>query len=305
MTSTVVPSAPKATPSVAVSPSTAGLTALTALAPMAWGTTYLVTTELLPAGHPLFAGLLRALPAGLLLLAFLRRLPHGVWWWRALALGALNIGFFFPLLFLTAERLPGGVAATVGAIQPLLVVLLALPLLGERPTGARVGWALAGAAGVALVVLSPGARLDPVGIVAGAAGALSMATGIVLTRRWGRPDGVSSPALVSWLLTAGGLVLLPATFLVEGAPPAIDAAAAGGYLWLGVIGGLVAYLLWFRGVGRLPVASTALLGLLSPVVAAVLGWLVLGQDLRPVQLAGFALALAAIVGGQLAGARRH
>lgn len=305
MTSTVVPSAPKATPSVAVSPSTAGLTALTALAPMAWGTTYLVTTELLPAGHPLFAGLLRALPAGLLLLAFLRRLPHGVWWWRALALGALNIGFFFPLLFLTAERLPGGVAASVGAIQPLLVVLLALPLLGERPTGARVGWALAGAAGVALVVLSPGARLDPVGIVAGAAGALSMATGIVLTRRWGRPDGVSSPALVSWLLTAGGLVLLPATFLVEGAPPAIDAAAAGGYLWLGVIGGLVAYLLWFRGVGRLPVASTALLGLLSPVVAAVLGWLVLGQDLRPVQLAGFALALAAIVGGQLAGARRQ
>lgn len=289
------------TPALArtTSPGTAGLTALTALAPAVWGTTYLVTTELLPPGHPLFAGLLRALPAGLLLLVVLRRLPHGVWWWRSLALGALNIGVFFPMLFVAAERLPGGVAATVGAVQPLLVIGLALPLLGERPTLARVGWALAGVGGVALVVIGPDAALDPVGLLAGIGGALSMATGVVLTRRWGRPEGVGSAVLVSWLLTAGGLVLLPTTFLVEGAPPAIDAAASGGYLWLGAVGGLAAYLVWFRGLGSLPVVSTTLLGLLSPVVAAALGWLVLGEALRPVQLAGFALALAAILGGQL------
>lgn len=279
---------------------TSRTTVTTALAPMVWGTTYFVTTELLPAGHPLFAGLLRALPAGLVLLLVLRVLPQGVWWWRALALGALNIGFFFPLLFVAAERLPGGVAATVGAIQPLLVVLLALPVLGERPTVVRTGWALAGAGGVALVVLTPQASLDPVGLLAGAAAALSMAAGIVLTRRWGRPEGVSSPVLVSWLLTAGGLVLLPLTVLLEGAPATIDTAAAGGYLWLGVVGGLAAYLVWFRGLGLLPVTSTALLGLLSPVVAAGLGWLVLDQALRPVQLLGFAIALVAIVGGQRA-----
>lgn len=285
----------------ATDPRTRGvLTATTALAPMVWGTTYLVTTELLPPGHPLFAGLLRALPAGLLLLAVLRVLPRGVWWWRSLVLGALNVGFFFPLLFVSAERLPGGVAATVGALQPLLVLGLALPVLGQRPTPARAGWAVTGAAGVALVVLGPAAHLDALGLLAGTGAALSMAAGLVLTRRWGRPEGVSSPVLVSWLLTAGGLVLLPATALLEGAPPAIDGAAASGYLWLGAIGGLGAYLLWFRGVGRLPVASTALLGLLSPVVAALAGWLVLGEALRPVQLLGFALALTAIVGGQRA-----
>ncbi|MEI3843859.1 MULTISPECIES: EamA family transporter [unclassified Microbacterium] len=283
---------------------TAGLTALTAAAPVVWGTTYLVTTEFLPPGHPLFAGLLRALPAGLILLLVFRRLPHGVWWWRSLVLGALNIGFFFPLLFASAERLPGGVAATVGAIQPLLVLALALPLLGERPTAAKAVWALLGVSGVALVVLGPGAQVDVAGLLAGAAGALSMAVGVVLTRRWGRPEGVSSPVLVSWLLTAGGLVLVPLTVVLEGPPPAIDAAAAGGYAWLGLAGGLAAYLLWFRGVGALPVTSTALLGLLSPIVAAALGWIVLGQDLRPLQLLGFALALAAILGGQLAGSRR-
>lgn len=58
------------------------LIALTALAPISWGTTYAVTTEFLPADRPLFTGLLRALPAGLLLLAISRTLPRGVWWGR-------------------------------------------------------------------------------------------------------------------------------------------------------------------------------------------------------------------------------
>ncbi|MGH8878314.1 MAG: EamA family transporter, partial [Stackebrandtia sp.] len=47
-----------------------GRTIVTACAPAAWGTTYVVTTELLPAGHPLFDGLMRALPAGIIILFF-------------------------------------------------------------------------------------------------------------------------------------------------------------------------------------------------------------------------------------------
>src|SRR5690606_41339548 len=71
------------------------LTALTALAPAMWGTTYLVTTEFLPPGHPLASGVLRALPAGLVLLAVTRTLPRGAWLWRSLVLGTLNIGALF------------------------------------------------------------------------------------------------------------------------------------------------------------------------------------------------------------------
>ena len=56
--------------------------------------------------------------------------------------------------------------------------------------------------------------------------------------------------------------------------------------------------LWFDGIGRLPVTSAALLGLLSPSVAALLGAIFLGQLLGPVQVLGFALALAAIAAGQ-------
>lgn len=63
------------------------LIALTALAPISWGSTYAVTTELLPADRPLFTGVMRALPAGLLLLALARVLPRGAWWgrWRCWA----------------------------------------------------------------------------------------------------------------------------------------------------------------------------------------------------------------------------
>ncbi|MGC4947895.1 EamA family transporter [Streptomyces sp. DT224] len=276
-------------------------TALTALAPAVWGTTYIVTTEFLPAGHPLFAGLLRALPAGLIALALTRTLPRGVWWGKAAVLGVLNIGLFLPLLFIAAERLPGGAAATLGAAQPLVVAVLAVAVL-RRPLSARpLLWGATGVLGVGLVVIGPGAGLDAAGVAAGLAGAATMGLGVTLTKRWGRPEGVGPLAFTGWQLTAGGLFLAPVTFLAEGAPPAIDGRAALGYLWLGLIGGLLTYALWFRGIGALPVTSVAVLGLLSPLVAAGLGALVLGQTLGPVQLAGFALALASIVGGQLPG----
>ncbi|WP_303392121.1 EamA family transporter [Kitasatospora sp. NA04385] len=274
-------------------------TALTALAPMVWGTTYVVTTELLPPGHPMFAALLRALPAGLIALALTRTLPRGSWWGKAAVLGVLNIGLFLPLLFTAAERLPGGVAATLGAAQPMVVALLAVPVLRQRLSARRLGWGLVGVLGVGLVVIGPAAALDAVGVAAGLGGAATMGLGVTLTKRWGRPEGVGPLALTGWQLTAGGLFLLPATFLFEGAAPAVDGRAALGYLWLGLVGGLLTYALWFQGIGRLPVTGVAVLGLLSPLVAAVLGALLLDQTLGAVQLLGFALALASIVAGQL------
>ncbi|MDI6941981.1 EamA family transporter [Microbacterium barkeri] len=272
---------------------------LTALAPIAWGTTYIVTSELLPPGHPLFAALLRALPAGLLALAIGRALPRGVWWARAALLGALNIGAFFPLLFLAAERLPGGVAAAVGGAQPVIVVLLSAVVLRTpvRPRPLAIG--AAGAVGVALVVLGPSAALDPIGVAAAIGGTASMALGLVLTKRWGRPEGVGAISYAGWQLTAGGLVLLPAVLAVEGVPAHIDGAAVAGYVWLATAGGIVAYTLWFRGIQRLPAFAAGLLGLLSPVVATLIGVAVLGETFTPVQAAGIALALGALIIGQV------
>ncbi|MGW1954810.1 EamA family transporter [Streptomyces sp. NPDC001920] len=275
---------------------------LTALAPVSWGTTYAVTTEFLPADRPLFTGLMRALPAGLLLLALARVLPRGAWWWKSAVLGALNIGAFFPLLFLSAYRLPGGMAAVVGSVGPLFVVGLSALLLGQRPTVRNVLTGVVAAFGVSLVVLKAAGALDALGLLAALAATAAMSAGTVLTKRWGRPDGVGPLALTGWQLTAGGLLIAPLALLAEGAPPALDGRAVGGYLYLALANTAVAYWLWFRGIGRLSATQVTFLGPLSPLTAAVVGWAALGQALTPVQLAGMALAFGATVVGQLGAA---
>ncbi|WP_338779040.1 EamA family transporter [Streptomyces sp. DG1A-41] len=280
------------------------LIALTALAPVSWGTTYAVTTEFLPPDRPLFTGLMRALPAGLLLLALARVLPRGAWWWKSGVLGALNIGAFFPLLFLSAYRLPGGMAAVVGSVGPLFVVGLSALLLGQRPSPRMVLTGFAAASGVSLVVLQAAGALDVLGVLAAFASTASMSTGTVLTKRWGRPEGVGPLALAGWQLTAGGLLIAPFAVLVEGPPPALDGRAVGGYLYLAVANTAIAYWLWFRGIGRLTATQVTFLGPLSPLTAAVVGWAALGQVLTPVQLAGMALAFGATVAGQITPRRK-
>ena len=265
---------------------------------MLWGTTYLVTTELLPPGRPLLAALIRALPAGLLLIAITRTLPRGSWWWRALVLGTLNIGAFFALLFVGAYRLPGGVAATVGAIQPLLVAVLSTGLLRERLSTRTILAAIAGAFGVSLLVLRADARLDTLGVAAAVGGAVVMAFGVVLSKRWVSPAPLL--ATTGWQLVAGGLVLLPVAYLVEGPPPAmLTLENIAGYAYLTVVGSALAYALWFRGLRSLSPTDVTFLGLLSPVMATLLGWLVLDQRLAAAQIVGGLIVLAALVTAQL------
>lgn len=271
---------------------------LTALAPVIWGSTYFVTTELLPADRPLLAAVARALPSGLVLVMLTRRLPRGIWWWRALVLGTLNIGAFFALLFVAAYRLPGGVAATIGALQPLFVTFLAAGLLGERLSARTVSAAIAGTAGVSLLVLRADARLDGIGVTAAVGSAIAMATGVVLSKRW--PSPAPLLATTGWQLVAGGLVLLPVTLLVEGPPPAtLTTANLAGYGYLAIIGAAFAYALWFRGIRVLSPTNVTFLGLLSPLVATALGWFALNQKLTPAQALGALIVLTALVTAQL------
>jgi probable blue pigment (indigoidine) exporter len=269
---------------------------ITALAPLSWGTTYMVTTELLPVGRPLLSGFLRALPAGVVLAVMTRQRPIGIWWVKASILGVLNIGGFFALLFAAAYRLPGGVAAAVGAIQPLIAVGLAAALLRERPHGSTLLAVCVGVGGVAILVTRSDAALDPAGLLFATAGACSMATGVVLTKHWGRPAPLL--AFTAWQLIAGGAFLLPLVLLVEGIPQSLTLRNAAGYLWLTTIGTAIAYSLWFRGIGLLPVVATSILGALSPVMAALLGWLVLDQKLSNPQVLGALITVGAVAATQ-------
>jgi len=265
---------------------------LTAIAPMVWGSTYIVTTQFLPHFSPMTVALLRALPAGLLLLLIERQLPRGIWWWRVFVLGALNISIFLSMLFVAAYRLPGGVAGTVAAVQPLFAVFLARLLLSSPIRPLSIVAALLGIAGVALLVLTPRATLDSIGIVAGLAGAASMAVGNILARKWQPP--VSLLTFTAWQLTAGGILLVPVVSVFAPTPPAPTAINLAALAWLGLIGAALTYVLWFRGIARLDATVVSPLLFISPLMAVILGRAFLDQTLSPVQIAGVGFVIGSI-----------
>lgn len=277
---------------------------VTGIGPVIWGSTYIVTTELLPPDRPFTAALLRTLPAGLLLVLWCRRWPAwGDWtgWRRLLVLAALNIGVFQALLFVAAYRLPGGVAAVVGAIGPLVVMGLTWALDHRRPPAVALAAGGLGVLGMAALLLSPGSRWDMVGVAAALAGTLCMAAGTFWSRRW-RSD-LPVLAFTGWQLLAGGLMLAPVAWAVDPALPTLTATHIGGYLYLSLAGALLAYALWFRGIARLPSVAVSSLGLLSPVTAVLLGWLLLGQAMTGVALVGMCVVLGSILAVQWAMSR--
>ncbi|EMP1199053.1 EamA family transporter [Klebsiella pneumoniae] len=248
---------------------------LTALAPAIWGTTYIVTSQFLPPDRPFIAALLRVLPAGIALLIWSRRFPQRGEWAKLIVTGILNIGAFQALLFIAAYRLPGGLA---------------------------VFSAIAGILGMAMLLLSPHTVLDPLGIGAAFLGAISMALGTWLSRRW----ALSLPivALTGWQLTIGGVVLAPVALIVDPPLHQITVLQAAGYLWLCLAGAMLAYGLWFRGIGRLSPVAVSAMSLLSPVTAVVLGWIFLGQKIQGMALMGLIVVLASVLSIQLALARQ-
>ncbi|MFW2542941.1 EamA family transporter [Primorskyibacter sp. 2E107] len=271
---------------------------LTAIAPAIWGSTYFVTTEFLPEGYPITLAVLRALPAGLLLLAVTRCLPPRAWIGRVLLLGGLNFAVFWTLLFVAAYHLPGGVAATVTSVQALMVIGMARGWLGTPVRAKAVAAAIAGIFGVGLLLLGPGAAFDPVGFAAALAAAAAMAAGTVLSRKWQPP--VPALTFTAWQLSAGGLILLPLSLMVEPPLPALDLVNIGGLVWLGLVGAAMTYWIWFRGVARIEPGAISMLGMMSPVTAVCLGWIWLGQSLSALQLLGAAIVLGSVWLGQRA-----
>ena len=266
---------------------------VTAIAPVAWGSNYFVTAQFLPEGSPLWGAALRALPAGLLLLLLARRRPRGSWWWRSAVLGALNVGAFFILIYVASQLLPSSIAATIMATSAGMLMLLAWPLLGERPrlmatTGTAIGFG-----GVCVLLVSGGATVAPWGVAASVLAMIMSSTGFVLTKRWASTE--SPLTVTSWQLVAGGLLVLPFAALVEGTPPQLDAPAVAAFAYVIVIATALAFVAWFSGLRHLPAGTVGIVGLLNPVTGVLLGTLIAGETFGPRQYLGTALVLAGVV----------
>ena len=286
------------------------LTLLTALAPILVGSTYIVTTEILPAGTPFTAAVIRCLPAGLILIVISQYRPSGAQWKQLLLLSLFNFACFQGLLFIAAYRLPGGLAAVVGAIQPLVVLALSWIVLSVKPAKLTFIACVVAIIGMAMLIISPmmnqGIRWDEVGIIAALFGAISMGVGTFFSKHWQQTSSVNTPllAFTGWQLTLGGIMLLPLSLWFDPSLPSLTFEHALGFSYLAVFGTFLSYLIWFAGVGKLPSAAVSALGLLSPISAIILGWLLLNQTIEGWALVGLSLVIASVLTVQYSQSRK-
>lgn len=272
--------------------------ALTTIAPIAWGSTYFVTGHLLPPDAALWGGVIRCLPAGLIVMALVRRLPSGSWWWRSFLLGLLSVGGLNVLVYVVAQRLPSSLAATLMSTSAASMLVLSWLILHQRPRVAAVLGAVIGIAGVVVMMGFGAGPIDPWGVVASIVAMLSSTLGFVLTAKWGAD--VSPISLASWQLIAGSLVVIPAAIIVEGPPPALDGPAIAGFAYLIVVATAIAYVAWFTGLRRLSGAAVGVIGLLNPVTGVLLGVLLGGELFGVPQAIGLALVISGVMLGVFA-----
>ncbi|MBH0130317.1 DMT family transporter [Salinibacterium sp. NK8237] len=275
---------------------------ITAIAPIAWGSSYFVTRQFLPLDYPLWGAVLRALPAGLILLALARTLPRGSWRWKSVVLGALNVGAFFILIYVASQLLPSSIASTIMATSAAMLMLIAWPLLGERPALLSLLGAVLGFTGVGVMVMGGVGSIDPLGVAASLAAMMMSSLGFVLTKRWGSEQKVL--AVTSWQLIAGGILVLPFAIIVEGNIPTMDAPAAISFAYVSIIATAIAYAAWFGGLRHLPAGTVGLVGLLNPVTGVLLGVMLASEHFGPQQALGILLVLVGMALGKKRGVRR-
>lgn len=268
---------------------------VTAIAPVAWGSTYFVTRHLLPPDTALWGAVIRCLPAGLLVLLVTRRLPRGAWWWRSFVLGTLTVGGLNVLVYVAAQRLATSLAATIMSMSAAALLLLSWMMLRQRPTLRAAGGAVLGIVGVIVMLQPGGGDADGWGLAASVVAMLSSSLGFVLTRRWGAD--VPPLTMTAWQLIAGSLVVMPVAIVVEGAPPALDGPALLGFAYIILVATAVAYAAWFTGLARLPGAVVGVIGLLNPVTGVLLGVVVAHEPFGPAQLLGLVLVVVGVLAG--------
>ena len=212
-----------------------------------------------------------------------------------LAAGLLAIGLSNGLLFVGQGSVSSGVAAIVFALVPIFAPLFAGGLLAdERLSAAGAIGTLVGLVGVGLVIdISPSTVAQTVdgGAAIVLAGAVSLALGTVLIRR--AESGLSSTVRTAWALPISALLLHGLSLRAGESVAAVDwtvgAVVSLGYL--SVLAGAVAYIYYFGLVDEIGATRSSLVFYVSPVVATLGGWLLLGESISATTITGFGVVV--------------
>jgi drug/metabolite transporter (DMT)-like permease len=271
---------------------------------LVWGTTYLairVSLETLPPG--LSAGL-RWLTAGMLLTigqaAAGRALPPRRDWPSLALLGGLFIVAGNGLVVWAEQWVPSGMTAVLLATTPFWMVGIELILPhGERP-GART-WIglLVGFGGIVLLVWPDLAAGGPeglaflLGVAALQVACLTWSIGTAYSRARHREQATLGGAAVQMI--TGGLVLTVLGSLGgEWSRLAFSVRSAIAFGYLTIIGSIVAYSAYLYAMKHLPVSTLSLYSYINPVIAVVLGALILGEAFGPRTAVAVAIVLAGV-----------
>ena len=206
------------------------------------------------------------------------------------ALGLMNWSIYEAM-----DRIPLGVAVTIEFTGPLLVAVIG----SRRPLDGV--WVVLAAAGIVLLADPGGGSIDGVGVLFAFAAAACWMAYIYLSKRVGAAfPGGSGLALA---MAIGALIVLPAGIVQGGGElgrPDLLAAA----LVVALASSVLPYSLELEALRRLPEAVFGVLMSLQPAVAALAGFVVLGQDLGAAELTAIAMVVVASAGAAGLGGRR-
>lgn len=216
-------------------------------------------------------------------------------------LAVMNVTVAFAAMAASADSVTTGVASVLANAQPLLVVLPAWWLFGERPRLTSVAGVAMGFGGL-LFIAAPSGSGRGAGLALLAA--VGIATGALLARRLA---GLDVLVLGVWQFLLGGAVLAVIAAVTDGPPGMqISAQSMAAVLLLGVVGTALPYVLWFTELRRASITAVTAWTLLVPVIGVILGVVVLGERPTPVEILGDAivvLALAIVVNSERSAAR--
>ncbi|WP_104024517.1 DMT family transporter [Vibrio hyugaensis] len=254
-----------------------------------WGTTYAVTQFTLPDWPPVLLGALRALPAGLLLLAIKPSLPKKQDWKILLILGTINIALFFGLIFVMALTLPSAISG-VGMISvPVFAMLFSWTVYKRQPSSIQ---AISGATLIALAwfLFDPSSiTLNPVGLVAMLAAITCIVIGSSVTKSLG--SRMHWWTVLTWQLIIGGVVLSIAAGVLAGLNPepyihAVQNTSLRnvcGLLWVILLNTALGYGMYVWLLQRMSVVDFTFGGIANPIAGIVSGLILLGESYTPIQ----------------------
>jgi drug/metabolite transporter (DMT)-like permease len=238
--------------------------------------------------------------AGILLVVAPRSLR--IRWERLPRLGLLGLVLFvvFPLTFNVGLRYTeASRGAVMLATMPIWSALLGR-VVGERLTRLQLVGVTLSVVGIGVAFVEPGraAGGDAMRLVGDGLLLLTGLLGAVYGLLAKRALAVDGPATVTtWAMLFGAVLLLPVA-VVEGLVPAIgrlDGRLLGVVVFLGVLGGAAAFLLWTWALSRLTPTQVAVYVNLNPIVAALLGVVLLGERRSGLFLLGFAAVVAGVL----------